>query len=91
MSQTFTHQDDQTQSELITDSAIYQLQQIIVNNQKFLVFFDTGCSDFVVRHDAIKKLGCNTHLEFSGPIKSGGVGDVTTESSRYIYSVKIPT
>ena len=36
---------------------IYLLQQITVNNQTFTVFFDNGCSDFVIRKDAVERLG----------------------------------
>ena len=78
----------QTQND---DSAIYLLQKINVNDQPYLIFFDNGCSDFVVRQDATEKLGSNSKLEFNGPITLGGVGNVTTESAHGIYSVKLPT
>jgi len=78
-------------STTVTESGIYQMQQILVNNEPFLIFFDSGCSDFVVRDNAIKRLGENSRLEYSGQVKLGGIGDVITKSSKGIYSVKIPT
>ena len=72
------------------ETAIYQLQQVSINNQTYLVFYDTGCSDFVVRVDATKRLKHNAKLEFKGQINLGGVGGATT-SSPGIYSVSVPT
>ena len=72
-----------------TDTGIYQLQRITFNKQSYLIFYDTGCSNFVVRDVAIKRLGDDAKLQFNGPVNIGGVGNVTTESSG-IYSVKLP-
>ena len=72
-----------------TDTGIYQLQRITFNKQSYLIFNNTGCSDFVVRNVAIKRLGNNAKLRFNGPVNIGAVGDVTNESSG-IYSVKLP-
>ena len=49
--------------EELTNNAIYQLQVIQVDNHQFLIFYDSGCSDFVVRYDTIQKLGSRAYLE----------------------------
>jgi len=88
------HLNDQHQSNSYVstnnEAAIYQLQNITVNNKQFLLFFDTGCSDFVSRYDAITKLQNRSTLEYKGSIKLGGVGGATTESSYGMYSVSLP-
>ena len=63
------------------DNAIYQLQAISINNQQLLIFYDSDCSDFVSRFDAIQRLPL-THCtqEYAGPIRLGGIGDSTIES-----------
>jgi len=72
------------------ETAIYQLQQISINNQTYLVFYDTGCSDeIVVSTNAIKSLKQNAKLKFNGGINLGGIGGESTMSSG-IYSVQIP-
>ncbi|XP_066917918.1 uncharacterized protein [Clytia hemisphaerica] len=72
-------------------SGIYQLQQIIINSKSYLIFYDSGCSDFVVRDHAIDQLESRARLQEKGPIKLGGVGDVSTLSSKGIYSIDLPT
>ena len=74
-----------------SDSGIYQLQQIVIDSKTYLIFYDTGCSDFVVRNHAISQLGSRAQLQFEKQIKLSGVGDVTTLSSKGIFSVKLPT
>ena len=74
-----------------TDSAIYILQHILVDGKVFLLFFDNGCSDFVTRQDAVKRLSSERcALEEEGPTKLGGVGDLTTESPYGKYQVRLP-
>ena len=80
----------QSPSESSEDSGIYQLQHISVNSRTYLMFFDTGCSDFVVRTEAIRQLTSRAELQYKGPIMLGGVGDVSTSSSEGIFSVKLP-
>ena len=67
------------------NKAIYQLQVIEINHQKFLIFYDTGCNDFVVRYHAIQKLGSRATLEQPPPLIIGGIGGVTTESPYGAY------
>ena len=72
------------------DDAIYILQTINVNDDDFILFFDTGCSDFVSRHDAVERIGNAARQEVPGPIVLGGVGDCQTKSPYGIYQVKLP-
>jgi len=44
-----------------------------------------------VRNQAINQLGSRAQLQFKGPIKLGGIGDVSTQSSKGIYSIQLPT
>ncbi|XP_066913300.1 uncharacterized protein [Clytia hemisphaerica] len=69
---------------------IYLLQQILVNNQKFTVFFDNGCSDFIIRKSAVNRLGSYATQIFSGSVNIGGVGGTSTQSSHGIYLVNLP-
>ena len=54
-----------------------------------MIFYDTGCSDFLVRNSAVQHLGNNAKIQCHGPINIGGVGDVATISPG-VFSVKIP-
>ena len=58
------------------DNTIYELQTIEGNGKKFLLFFGSGCGDFVSRYDAIKRIGNKS----KGPVKIGGVGGLMTKS-----------
>lgn len=64
---------------------IYQLQDIVVNNQVLTVFYDDGCSDFVIRKSAADK--CGATKVYDGPIS--GIGDASTSSNHGIYKVNI--
>jgi len=67
-----------------------KFKKLSVDNECFLIFFDTGCSDFVSRHKAIKRLRNRTRLEHHGPIQIGGVGGISMRSQHGIYSVFLP-
>ena len=81
---------EESPSSSIEDTGIYQLQHIAIDSKSYLVFFDTGCSDFVVRSKAIPLLHNRATLQHEGPITLGGIGDVSTTSSNGIYSVTLP-
>ena len=44
-------------SQTVGEKAIYQLQIIKVGDQRYSLFYDTGCSDFVSTYKAIRKMG----------------------------------
>ena len=73
------------------DRGIYLLQHINIDGQQYLVFFDNGCSDFVVSQEAVKKLGSRCTKESSNTVILGGVGNCQVESKLGTYTVKLPT
>ena len=81
-----TSQDDQSTSD---DEGIYLLQNVVINQKVFTIFFDSGCSDFIVKHSAIKMLGKNVTQESSEITSIGGVG-TSTQTTLGTYNVKIP-
>ena len=72
------------------DAAVFQIQTIKINNQRYSIFFDSGCGDFVSRYKAVCSLTTNATQEYPGPITIGGVGGLTSLSQHGIYKVKIP-
>jgi len=74
------------------DLAIYMLQTIEIQGEKFNLFYDTGCSDLVAKKDAIttlEKMGRATNI-YSGVLTLSGVGDNQTSCEHGLYSVKLP-
>ena len=69
---------------------IYMLQEVVVNQNKLLIFYDSGCSDFVVSQKAVNLLGPNAIKESSTPVILGGVGNSFTKSTLGRYVVNIP-
>ena len=79
-----------TDDSIISDNGIYMLQRVQIGDKKFTLFFDTGCSDMVAKHEAIIKIGKRARLEIEGPTTLGGVGNVKMESKHGIYQVRLP-
>ena len=79
-----------TSNQLCYDQGIYILQEVCVDNNKLLIFYDNGCSDFVISKNAIDLLGSRVKQISTQPINIGGVGDSTTQSLNGIYTVKLP-
>jgi len=93
-SQTYHSANISKCSSLVNDNqseqrGIYLLQTIEVNNTNYTIFYDNGCSDFIVKHSALRTLGPNASKESSGSITLGGVGN-TSMSSLGTYNVKLP-
>ena len=76
--------------ETSNPNAIFMLQTIQINKATFTIFYDTGCCDFISRHQAITQLGSRANQEFAGPITMGGVGGISSQSNHGIYTVKLP-
>ena len=55
-----------------------------------LIFYDNGCSDFVVSKKAIELLGSKAKKISSEPVILGGVGECQTKSLNGIFNVTIP-
>ena len=70
--------------------AIYMFQRIKVKDQTFLLFFDNGCSEIVMTHDAVKRLGANARQVYDGTVSLGGVGGVGVESPYGAYEISLP-
>ena len=87
--------DSSTSREQFTDSvqdnSVYMLQTIQVDNKTFSLFWDSGCGDFVSRHNAIQRLGSRSlfHL-VEDRFKVTGVGDIQTQTRHSIYNIKLP-
>ena len=76
---------------VITESATFMLQTLLIDGNMYTLFFDTGCGDMVCSINAVRKLGSTrASLQFPGPIKLGGVGDIETESVHGVYQVRLP-
>ena len=58
---------------MIADRAIYQLQTIQIDDQRYNLFFDSGCGDFVSRYGVVQSLGSRPEQDYSGIIQLGGV------------------
>ncbi|XP_066912128.1 uncharacterized protein [Clytia hemisphaerica] len=67
-----------------------RLTTLNVDGKKLLVFFDSGCSDFIISKSAVKLLGARCSQESSNPISLGGVGNCSTKSTLGSYRVKLP-
>ena len=79
-----------TSNSIVQDTAIFQLQTIKINNNRYSIFFDSGCGDFVSRYNAIRSLTSNATQEHAGPITIGRVGGVISVSQHGIYKVNLP-
>ena len=74
----------------IHDKGIYLLQNIFVNNCRLNMFYDNGCSDFIVKKSTIDSLGRSATKISSEPVQLGGVGETLTRSTLGTYNVKLP-
>ena len=73
-----------------SEHGIYMFQWIKVNNEPFLVFYDSGCSDLLITHDAKTRLGYNATQIYDGTVSVGGVGGCAIESPHGACEVSIP-
>ena len=74
------------------ESAIYILQTIEIQNERFNIFFDSGCGDLVSKRDSVcrlEKLG-RASQERSGPIKHIGLGNQSSECKHGLYKLSLP-
>ena len=85
-----SNQSKSNDDSIIVENGIYLLQKIQVDGQEYTIFFDSGCSDMVAKHDALVRLGNRAHQEIKGPISLGGVGNLKTESKQGVYQIRLP-
>ena len=79
-----------TNNPIVQDTAIFQLLIIKINNNRYSIFFERECGDFVSRYNAIRSLTSNATQEHPGPITIGGVGGVISVSQHGIYKDNLP-
>ena len=60
-----------------------------INNNRYSIFFDSGCGDFVSRYSAIRSLASNTTQEHPGLMTIGGVGGAVSVSQHGIYKFNL--
>ena len=76
-------------TDVTDERGMYMLQTISIDNNAYTIFFDTGCSDFIVKGWAIQSLGTKATMLSSQVTKIGGVGQTSLQSFG-TYNVKIP-
>jgi len=73
----------------IINKGVYLLQTITVNGNRLNMFYDTGCSDFILSSKAVKLLGSSAIKHGSESAQVGGVGNSVTMSLGS-YNVTLP-
>ena len=73
-----------------SNKAIFMLQSININQRTYTIFYDSGCSDFISRFEAVKHLGSNAVQQYAGNIQMGGVGGSINVTSHGIFKISIP-
>ena len=79
-----------SEEEVINENGLYMIHKIKVDEQEYNVFFDSGCSDMVIRYEAVKRLGNRATQELKGPISIGGVGNLKMSSQYGVYKISLP-
>lgn len=72
-----------------SNNTIFMLQSICINKRTNTIFYDTGCSDFVIHFEAVKHLGPNDVKHSSHEVVMNGVGGSKNVSRRGIYKISI--
>lgn len=75
--------------EEIKDRGIYMFQLIKLQGELFNIFFDSGCSDFLITQDAVNRLGNNATVISKVPVSVGGIAGSETVAHG-LYRVKLP-
>ena len=78
------------EEDSVNDKGIYLLQNIRVNDCPLNIFYDNGCSDFIVRQSVINTLGDYATKLSDEPIQLGGVAETSTVSTLGTYNVRLP-
>ena len=83
-------EEDEISDKDKEEEAIFGLQVIEVDKQRYTLFYDSGCSKVVTEHNAVTRLGDRATQVTKGPTKLGGVGDIKVISKHGEYRIKIP-
>ena len=73
----------------IAEKGAYLLQSIMVNGNTMNIFYDNGCSDFIVSSKGVQLLGSSAYKFDNQPILLKGVGE-SVISSLGSYHVSLP-
>ena len=76
-------------TESTDERGIYMLQTILIENNAYTIFFDTGCSDFIVKNSAIQSHVAKATILSSQVTKIGGVSQTSLQSFG-TCDIKIP-
>ena len=71
------------------ERGIYLLQTVLIKEVPYTIFFDSGCSDFIVKQSAVTSLGSNAIQISSDVTQIGGVGNMSLQSFG-TFNVNIP-
>ncbi|XP_066928171.1 uncharacterized protein [Clytia hemisphaerica] len=88
--QNFVESNVADSEEDIKDRGIYMLQQIKLHSELFNIFFDSGCSDFLITEDAVNRLGSSATMLSKVPVSVGGIAGSKTISDHGLYRIKLP-
>ena len=68
---------------------VYILQRIIIDNDYYNIFYDSGCKNFCSRHSAVQRMRSAMQTQ-KGPTTIWGVAGMKMETPHGYYSVCIP-
>ena len=74
----------------VEEDAIFMLQTIFVDGREYTVFYDSGCGQFVVRHNAVQRLGIRAQQIVPGPLPIYGLANSRTISEHGVYQITLP-
>ena len=83
------HSTQQSAEDFVINRGIYLLQSIYVNNSGLTIFFDNGCSGFILAKKAVMLLGPLAVMQDSSEIQLGGIGNTSIKSIG-TYNVTLP-
>ena len=72
------------------DEALFMLQNIQVEGNEFVIFYDNGCSQFACQYDSIQRIGARAKRTVKGPLNLGGVGGTVATARHGEYEVSLP-
>ena len=83
-------EDDVDDEEDDGQDAIYMLQTIEVEKERYNILYDTGCRRFGARYAAVVRLGKRAREIIRGPTPLGGVAGMTAISPYGVYKITLP-